>query len=396
MTVYLHDMNVLCALGSGNDAVRAALWRGDGPSGGASTDLYTPGTALHLGVLAEPVDVSDLPPDTPPSQASRNNAVLERTLAPLRAAIDAAIARVGPTRVAIVLGTSTSGIHEGELAVRARAATGAFPPGFHYSQQELDSPARYLARRLGAAGPAYTISTACSSSAKSLSAAARLLELGVVDVAVAGGVDTLCAFTIAGFRALDAVSATRCNPLSVHRQGINLGEGAALFLMSRDPGPVRLSGWGETGDAHHISAPDPTGAGARAAMQQALARARLQPADIDYLNLHGTATEQNDAMEARAVAELFGADIPVSSTKPQTGHTLGAAGAVEAALLYLTLAGNPQGRLPAHWWDGALDPAIAPLHVVGADESLGRPVRHAMSNSFAFGGSNCVLVMSEG
>lgn len=396
MTVYLHDMNVLCALGSGNDAVRAALWRGDGPSGGASTDLYTPGTALHLGVLAEPVDVSDLPPDTPPSQASRNNAVLERTLAPLRAAIDAAIARVGPTRVAIVLGTSTSGIHEGELAVRARAATGAFPPGFHYSQQELDSPARYLARRLGAAGPAYTISTACSSSAKSLSAAARLLELGVVDVAVAGGVDTLCAFTIAGFRALEAVSATRCNPLSVHRQGINLGEGAALFLMSRDPGPVRLSGWGETGDAHHISAPDPTGAGARAAMQQALARARLQPADIDYLNLHGTATEQNDAMEARAVAELFGADIPVSSTKPQTGHTLGAAGAVEAALLYLTLAGNPRGRLPAHWWDGALDPAIAPLHVVGADESLGRPVRHAMSNSFAFGGSNCVLVMSEG
>ncbi|PLP99068.1 beta-ketoacyl-ACP synthase [Cupriavidus pauculus] len=396
MTVYLHDMNVLCALGSGNDAVRAALWRSDGPSGGASTDLYTPGTALHLGVLAEAVDVSDLPPDTPPSQASRNNAVLERTLAPLRAAVDAAIARAGPTRVAIVLGTSTSGIHEGELAVRARAATGAFPAGFHYSQQELDSPARYLARRLGTAGPAYTISTACSSSAKSLSAAARLLELGVVDVAVAGGVDTLCTFTIAGFRALEAVSAARCNPLSAHRQGINLGEGAALFLMSREPGPVRLSGWGETGDAHHISAPDPTGAGARAAMQQALARARLQPGDIDYLNLHGTATEQNDAMEARAVADLFGADIPVSSTKPQTGHTLGAAGAVEAALLYLTLTGNPRGRLPAHWWDGALDPDIAPLHVVGADESLGRPVRHAMSNSFAFGGSNCVLVMSEG
>ena len=396
MTVYLHDMNVLCALGSGNDAVRAALWRSDGPSGGASTDLYTPGTALHLGVLGEAVDVSDLPPDTPPSQASRNNAMLERALAPLRAAVEAAIARVGPTRVAIVLGTSTSGIHEGELAVRARAATGAFPAGFHYSQQELDSPARYLARRLGTAGPAYTISTACSSSAKSLSAAARLLELGVADVAVAGGVDTLCTFTIAGFRALEAVSATRCNPLSAHRQGINLGEGAALFLMSREAGPVRLSGWGETGDAHHISAPDPTGAGARAAMQRALARAALQPGDIDYLNLHGTATEQNDAMEARAVTDLFGADIPVSSTKQQTGHTLGAAGAVEAALLYLTLTGNPRGRLPAHWWDGVLDPGIAPLHVVGADESLGRPVRHAMSNSFAFGGSNCVLVMSGG
>lgn len=396
MTVYLHDMNVVCALGSGTDAVRAALWRSDGPSGGKVTDLYTPGEPLHLGVIAEAVDVSQLPPDTPPSQASRNNAVLERALAPLHAAIEAAMARVGPTRVAIVLGTSTSGIHEGELAVRARTATGEWPAGFHYSQQELDSPARYLARRLGTAGPAYTISTACSSSAKALSAAARLLEHGLADVAIVGGVDTLCSFTIAGFRSLDAVSATRCNPLSAHRQGINLGEGAALFLMSREPGPVRLAGWGETGDAHHISAPDPTGTGARVAMQQALARAGLQPGDIDYLNLHGTATEQNDTMEARAVADLFVADIAVSSTKPQTGHTLGAAGAVEAALLYLTLDGNPQGRLPAHWWDGVLDPAIAPLHVVGAGETLGRPVRHAMSNSFAFGGSNCVLVMSGG
>ncbi len=396
MTVYLHDMNVLCALGSGNDAVRTALWRTDGPSGGAMTDLYTPGTPLHLGIVGEAIDVADLPPDTPPSQASRNNAMLERALVPLHAAAAAAIARVGPTRVAIVLGTSTSGIHEGELAVRARAATGEWPAGFHYSQQELDSPARYLARRLGAAGPAYTISTACSSSAKALAAAARLLECGIADVAIAGGVDTLCSFTIEGFRALEAVSATRCNPLSVHRTGINLGEGAALFLMSRDAGPVRLTGWGETSDAHHISAPDPAGTGARAAMLQALTRARLRPADIDYLNLHGTATEQNDVMEARAATDLFGADLAVSSTKPQTGHTLGAAGAVEAALLYLTLVDNPRGRLPAHWWDGVLDPGIAPLHVVGADESLGRPVRHAMSNSFAFGGSNCVLVMSEG
>lgn len=396
MTVYLHDMNVLCALGSGNDAVRAALWRTDGPSGGEITDRYTAGVPLHLGTLREPVDVSALPPDTPPSMASRNNAVLERTLAAIRPAVDAAVARVGPTRVAVVLGTSTSGIYEGELAVRARAATGEWPAGFHYSQQELDSPARYLARRLGVAGPAYAISTACSSSAKALSAAARLLEHGLADVAIAGGVDTLCGFTIAGFRALDSVSATRCNPLSVHRQGINLGEGAALFLMSREPGPVRLAGWGETSDAHHMSAPDPSGAGARVAMEQALRRAGLRPADIDYVNLHGTATEQNDAMEARAVTGLFGADIPVSSTKPQTGHTLGAAGAVEAALMMLTLTDNPRGRLPAHWWDGALDPRIEPLHVVGADESLGRPVRHVVSNSFAFGGSNCVLVMSEG
>lgn len=396
MSVYLQAANVVCALGSGNDAVRAALWRTDGPSGGEVTDLYTPGTPLHLGTLREPVDVMDLPDDTPAPLRSRNNAVLDRTLTALRPAIDAAIARVGPTRVAIVLGTSTSGIHEGELAVRARTASGAWPAGFHYSQQELDSPARFLARRLGAAGPAYTISTACSSSAKALTAAARLLEHGLADVAIAGGVDTLCTFTIAGFRSLESVSAARCNPLSLHRQGINLGEGAALFLMSREAGPVRLAGWGETSDAHHISAPDPAGMGARTAMQQALARAGLRPADIDYLNLHGTATEQNDAMEARAVMDLFGPELPVSSTKPQTGHTLGAAGAVEAALMYLTLTGNAQGRLPAHWWDGVADPQMPSLRVVGADDSLGRPVRYAMSNSFAFGGSNCVLVMGEG
>lgn len=396
MTIFLNAMNVICALGSGNDAVRAALWRTEGPTGGEVTDRYTPGTPLHLGTVREPVAATDLPAGIAPALFSRNNALLDRTLTALRPAVEAAIARVGPTRVAIVLGTSTSGISDGELAVRARHAAGTWPDAFHYGQQELGSPAQYLALALGTAGPAYTISTACSSSAKALAAAARLLEQGMADVAIAGGVDTLCAFTIAGFRSLDSVSAERCNPLSAHRHGINLGEGAALFLMSREAGPVRLAGWGETSDAHHMSAPDPAGAGARAAMQEAMTRAGVQPADIDYLNLHGTATEQNDAMESRAVADLLGHDVPVSSTKPQTGHTLGAAGAVEAALMVLTLTDNPRGRLPAHWWDGAADPTLPPLHVVGADESLGRAPRYVMSNSFAFGGSNSVLVLGEG
>ncbi|WP_019449363.1 beta-ketoacyl-ACP synthase [Cupriavidus sp. BIS7] len=396
MTIYLNAMNVICALGSGNEAVRAGLWRSDGPSGGETTDRYTPGNPLHLGTVSEPIAAVDLPDGTPLELASRNNAMLERTLAGLRPAVDAALATVGPTRVAIVLGTSTSGIYEGEHAVHAHVTQGAWPAQFHYSQQELGSPARYLARRLGVGGPAFVISTACSSSAKAMAAAARLLQHGIVDVAIAGGVDTLCGFTISGFLSLDSVSAARCNPMSIHRQGINLGEGAALFLMSREAGPVRLTGWGETSDAHHMSAPDPSGAGARLAMQQALARAGLRAADIDYLNLHGTATEQNDVMEAHAVADLFGRDVPVSSTKPQTGHTLGAAGAVESALMYLTLTDNPQGRLPPHWWDGAADPSMPALHLVGGNESLGRPVRHVMSNSFAFGGSNCVLAMGEG
>lgn len=399
MTIFLNHLAVACALGSGVDAVRKALW-GSGPGtavrGGETTDRYTPGRPLHLGTVNVPLRGADVPASAALPRRSRNNALLLHTLAQIRGAVDQAIAGVDPVRVAIVLGTSTSGISEGEQAVRERAHRGDWPEGFDYGQQELGSPAQYLAEVLGTAGPAYTLSTACSSSAKAMASAARLLEHGMADVAIAGGVDTLCGFTIAGFSALESVSATRCNPFSANRNGINLGEGAALFLMTRNEGPVRLAGWGETSDAHHISAPDPAGTGARTAMRQALTRAGIDARSVDYLNLHGTATEQNDAMESHAVAAVLGSDVPVSSTKPMTGHTLGAAGAIEAALLWLTLADNPCGRLPAHWWDGVADPALAPLHLVGAGESLGRAPRYAMSNSFAFGGSNSTLILGEG
>jgi 3-oxoacyl-[acyl-carrier-protein] synthase-1 len=244
-------------------------------------------------------------------------------------------------------------------------------------------------------GPAYAISTACSSGAKALAAAARLLKAGIADAVVAGGVDALSGFTIAGFSALESVSAARCNPLSLHRQGINIGEGAGLFLVGRESGPVRLAGWGESSDAHHMSAPEPGGRGALDAMRQALARAQLQPQAIEYVNLHGTATPQNDAMESLAVAQLLGTDVPVSSTKPLTGHTLAAAGAVEAAVCWHTLVDNPGGRLPPHWWDGARDPALAPVRVAAPGETLGRAPRHVLSNSFAFGGSNACLVLAS-
>jgi 3-oxoacyl-[acyl-carrier-protein] synthase-1 len=239
------------------------------------------------------------------------------------------------------------------------------------------------------------ISTACSSGAKALAAGARLLRAGLADAVIAGGADALSGFTIAGFSALESVSAERCNPLSANRRGINIGEGAALFVMSREPGPVRLAGWGETSDAHHMSAPEPTGRGAIDAMRQALARAGLAPNTIDYINLHGTATPHNDAMESLAVAEIFGLQVPVSSTKPLTGHALAAAGAIEAALAWHALVDNPGGRLPPHWWDGARDPALAPLRIAQPGETLGRPLRHVLSNSFAFGGSNASLVFAR-
>ena len=268
-----------------------------------------------------------------------------------------------------------------------------WPADFHYAQQEIGAPARFLARESGASGPAWTISTACSGGAKALASAARLLRAGIVDAVVAGGADSLCGFTIGGFSAQEAVSAQRCNPFSANRRGINIGEGAALFLMSREPGPVRLMGWGESSDAHHISAPDPRGHGATHAIGEALKRAGLCSGQIDYLNLHGTATRQNDAMESRVVAQLFGDHLPASSTKPLTGHALGAAGAIEAGLSWLALARNPENRLPPHWWDGEADPELPALNLVEPGRAADRPLRHALSTSFAFGGSNAALVL---
>lgn len=389
-TVYLQELGLLCALGHGVPAVRSAMFQRDHPGSLKATDRYSPGRVLHLGLVD-----ADLPalPDLSHVYQTRNNAMAWAALAQIRPAVDAAIARYGAHRVAIVMGTSTSGLPEGEAARAQFERTGTWPDGFDYAQQELGNLAEFMAVALGVKGIAYVISTACSSGAKALASGARLLQSGLADAVIAGGCDVLGAFTVAGFSALESVSAEVCNPLSVNRRGINLGEGAAIFLMGRELGPVRLAGWGETSDAHHMSAPDPTGQGAMRSMRAALARAGLQPQAIDYLNLHGTATPHNDAMESLAVAEVLGQAVPVSSTKPMTGHTLAAAGAIEAAFGWLTLVDNPKGLLPPHWWDGRADPALPGLAVVGPGAALGRAPRHVLSNSFAFGGSNATLLL---
>lgn len=390
--VYLNELGIVCALGNGVDAVRTNLFAADAPRGVAGDDTLVPGRSLALGFAdATLPDLSDCAP----ALRSRNNALLRLAWLQVRDAVQAAISRFGAHRVAIVLGTSTSGIGEAEQAFLHRRGSETFPDEFHYAQLEMAAPSHFLARESGARGPAWTVSTACSSSAKAMASAARLLRAGIADTVVAGGVDSLCRFTVAGFSALEAVSAKRCNPFSRNREGINIGEGAALFVMSREPGPVRLSGWGESSDAHHMSAPDPDGAGAVAAIREALARARLQPAQLGYVNLHGTATPHNDAMESRAVAEALGRDVPASSTKPLTGHALGAAGAIEAALCWLSMHDNAAGLLPPHWWDGAADPELPPLRLVAPGERADAPLRHALSQSFAFGGSNAALVLSK-
>ncbi len=390
MDVALNQLGVVCALGSDVDTVRQRLLSGS-TLGMDLTEEFSPGRPLTVGkVSAELPEVRLLQRHF----QSRNNRLLLAALAPIRSHVDAAIQRYGRQRVAVVLGTSTSGIQEAERAFDAAAgALGALPAWFDYKQMEISGPSEFLASELDVSGPALTISTACSSSAKALLSARRLLRLGLCDAAVVGGADTLSRFTVAGFNALGAYSSERCNPLSKNRAGINIGEAAALFLMTAEPGPVRLIGGGESSDAHHVSAPDPEARGASRALAAALADARLEPSQIDYLNLHGTATEQNDAMESRAVHALLGSELKVSSTKPLSGHTLGAAGALEAAFCWMLLGvGNAERRLPPHVFDGEYDPALPTLNLVRAGQQASR-LERVMSNSFGFFGSNAVLVL---
>ena len=391
--IYLNELGIVCALGSGQAEVATALFAEDAPRGLSISDAFTPNRNLALGaVTATLPDLSIFPT----ALRGRNNALLLAALEQIAPAVEAAIARYGRHRIAVVLGTSTSGVGESETAQAYRQRHGDWPRGFDYQQQEMGTPAQFVAHVLGTRGPAHAISTACSSSAKALASGARLIKAGLADAVIAGGADSLCGFTIAGFSALDSVSEARCNPFSANRRGINIGEGAALFLMTAEPGEVRLAGWGESSDAHHMSAPDPSGRGAAEVVQQALQRARLRSADIDYINLHGTATQHNDAMEARVVAELFGTGTPASSTKPLTGHTLGAAGGIEAGLSWLTLARNPRSQLPPHWWDGQGDAQLPPVHLVRPGETAARPPRHVLSQSFAFGGSNAAVLLGVG
>ena len=385
MKCYIQALGIVSSLGEGLEATRRRLFAGD-TSGMRVESGWLPNAPACVGrVLAE---LAPLPAPLAEHDC-RNNRLLAAAAAQFRPAIDAALARHGAQRVAVVIGTSTSGIASGEDAMAAKIRDGAFPRGFSYKQQEIGATAPLAARLLGARGPAYTVSTACTSGAKALLAARRLLELGLCDAAIAGGVDTLCRLTVGGFASLESTSPQRCNPLSRNRSGINVGEGAALFLLGREEAAVALAGGGESSDAHHLSAPDPEGVGAESAMRAALADAGAKPAAIGYVNLHATATRKNDEMESRVMARVFAEGTPVSGTKPLTGHALGAAGAIEAAFCWLALT---DGMLPPHVWDGAADPELPGLRVAAPGERLA--TRMVMSNSFAFGGSNASLIFS--
>jgi 3-oxoacyl-[acyl-carrier-protein] synthase-1 len=337
-----------------------------------------------------------------PSELSRfecrNNRLAELGLAQddFAESVRERIGRYGARRVGLFLGTSTSGMLSTELAYRRRdASSGALPADFDYAATHNSySLAEFVRRRLGIEGPRAVVSTACSSSAKVFGSAARMIDTGLIDAAVVGGVDSLCLTTLYGFHSLQLVSRVPCRPFDLARDGISIGEAAAFALLERPSGSldsdrILLTGFGESSDAYHMSSPHPEGLGARAAMRQALAAAGLLDSDIDYINLHGTGTPSNDSAEGRAVSGLFAASVRASSTKGATGHTLGAAGALEAVICALAL---ERGVLPGGVGLEQLDPEVAFQYVRRTTES--HP-RRALSNSFGFGGSNCSLVLER-
>ncbi len=309
-------------------------------------------------------------------------------------AVAAARARYGPDRIGVLIGTTTSGILETELAYRRRTPAGGFlPPAVRYRHtQNLFSVSDVVRRQLRLTGPVASISTACSSSAKVFASASRWLAAGLCDAVVVGGVDSLCFMTLYGFASLGLLSDRPCRPCDVNRDGLSIGEAAGFMLLERkgpDDGALRLLGYGESSDAHHMSTPHPEGRGAALAMARALDRAELKPIDIDYINLHGTGTPANDLAEDCAIRQIFGVNTPCSSTKERTGHTLGAAGITEAMVSLLCLR---QDFIPGMVRIERPDPQLQ-SHMVLRSEF--RPLRAVVSNSFGFGGSNCSLIFGK-
>jgi len=387
----LAALGMVNALGRGSEEIWPRLLAGDQSHFRVREDLV-PGRGM---IVAEVPGPLPRVPDRLRAYACRNNAMSLAALEPIEQRVADAIAAVGRDRVAVVMGTTTSGVSDAEAAMRHRHATGSLGESFHYAQLEFGGAAAFVAEVLGVTGPSYTISTACSSGARALASARSLLRLGICDAVVAGATDTLCGLTANGFAALQAVSDEITNPCSENRNGITLGEGSVMFLALREPGGIRLLGVGESSDAHHMSAPEPEGLGAERAMRAALADAGLGPAEIAYLNLHGTGTVQNDLMESLATARVFGESPPCSSTKSLVGHTLGAAGAMEAGFCWLVLANGSEGEipLPPHVYDGRLDPKLPGVRLATKGQRVGAgPV---LTNSFGFGGNNCSLVLGQ-
>ncbi|WP_461568173.1 beta-ketoacyl-[acyl-carrier-protein] synthase family protein [Thiobacillus sp.] len=394
-SLWLSHFTAASCLGHGLEATLAALRAQKGGLASRTFETVTD-LATHIGEVSG-LDQAALPAGLAGYECRNNRlAYLGLCQDGFNAAVGAAAVRYGRRRIGVLLGTSTAGILQTEQAYRHRdPVTGALPADFNYrTTHNSYSVADFVRHAFNLEGPAVVVSTACSSSAKVFAAAARMIAADLVDAALVGGVDSLCLTTLYGFNSLELLSSEPCRPYDADRNGLSIGEAAAFILLQRpadslDADAVLLLGAGESSDAHHMSSPHPEGLGARMAMEAALKTAGLQPADIDYINLHGTATPSNDAAEGQAVATLFGSQVPCSSTKGATGHTLGAAGGLEAVISALAL---QHGFLPGGINTRRVDPDI-PIQYLTANRA--DAPRRVLSNSFGFGGTNCSLILGR-
>lgn len=329
------------------------------------------------------------------SYQSKNLSLALTALAQTEDEIQEAVAQFGVHRIGVVAASSTSGIETGVDALDVLKSSGSFPEDYDFRCQEMGSVSGSISAHYGLSGPSLTISTACSSGAKAMVSARRLIQSGLCDAVIVGAVDSLTRMTLNGFHSLGALSTELCKPFDANRRGINIGEGAAFFLMTQGAGPVMFLGAGESSDGFNMTAPHPEGKGAILAMERALEDAQLNQDQIDYVNLHGTATRLNDEMEARALNKVFTHNPYCSSSKGQIGHTLGASGAIEAAFCWLILT-QDQPVLPPHIGVEQYDETIPRLNLVTQGASVARPANTIMSSSYAFGGSNISVILSRG
>lgn len=398
----LVSIGMINALGAQLPDIESALFFNQANSLVRDTTLLFDNEPCIVGKVSD--DLPELPQrlDHLDSRFSR---VLFALYQQIESSVQDAVRIFGANRVGIVIGSSTGGVDKSEPAFVQRNATGSFPEWYRFFNQEVGSGSSMLAAVAGVRGPAYTVSTACSSSAKVFKSAQNLLRYDICDAVIVGGVDSLCQLTVRGFRCLNLLSSDLANPLSRNRKGLNIGEGGALFLMVKGEHGVQLRGVGESSDAYHISTPHPEGRGALAAMQQALNEAGALPTQVRYINMHGTATQFNDAMESKAIYQLCLeqclAPSPAtwsSSTKPFTGHLLGASGATEVGFCMLSLmASGSKKLLPPHCWDAERDAELPELAVATFSQSVAFGRDDLMlSNSFAFGGSNCCVALGLG
>lgn len=398
MAIYFSKPGLLCCAGASLDE----LWQS--VKTGNQKGIVKVKSCTDDDFYAAKVDDSNLKPSSS-RYDMRIIRIEEAALNQIESVIETAKKQYGAEKVAVCIGSCDNGTEFSIAGHKKYFADGEFPADYNIEMQGADYVATYISERFGLTGPSSTVSTACSSSAGAIIKGAEMIMAGIADAVVVGGIDIASDTVLVGFDSLEAVSNEITNPFSKNRHGITLGEAGVFFVISKDnlentANPVTLLGWGESADAYHMTSPDPSGAGAEKAIRRALERAGLKPEDVDYINLHGTGTKFNDSMEAKAVDAVFGDyKVPVSTTKAVTGHTLGAAAALEAAVCYAALIDNLDKKsdnitLPLQIWDEVQDEEMPVINIVSKNNlPKVSKLKVCLSNSFAFGGSNACLAI---